>query len=798
VLPSRIAHYVVLSRLGTGGMGEVFLAQDDELQRKVAIKRVRPDVLDAQTSRRLLTEARAIARLDHPHVCAIHEIGEDADGPYFVMPFVEGETLSARIARGPLPVEDAVAIASQVVDGLAAAHARGIVHRDVKPGNIMIDARGQVRVMDFGLARVVASPAEASHIETTTRLTIAGSTVGTVAYMSPEQARGGAVDARSDLFSLGVLLYEMLAGRRPFDGASPADTLSALLTREPTPLARVRPEVPDALQRIVEKALRKRADERYQTAGDLLVDLRDVGRAPFDAPAPMAPAASVLRTASSRWVWIAAVVVVVAAVVSGAWRFLGGRTPAAAVPVITSIAVLPLDNLSADPSQDYFADGMTEALTTALARIKSLRVLSRTSTLRYRDAKPSMPEIASALNADALVEGSVLRDGDRVRITAQLIHGPTDRHLWADSYDGDLHDVLGLQRRVAEAIAREVRATVVPDDAAAARPKRPINVRAQDLYLRGRYQFYMFTSMSRRDTDLSDAIASYEHALEIDPTFAEAWAALAQARHWMAGRDTNWASWFDASREAALRALAIDDGVAHAHGALAYVSHAYDWDFATAEREYARALALDPSTEYQHGYAMMLSVLGRHEEARRMFEEAKARDPLNLFLRFNSALARLRSREYAEAIAEARAVEANAPDAPDAYYLIAWAQLWQGHGADALARLEQLAAAGTVERSFDYVALLACAGRTAEARTRLGQLQAAASPRGGPGVAPVSAMLAVAETYTCAGDRDRALATLEQAAAVRLPWLPHVATDRALEPLHTDPRFQALVRRLGL
>ena len=386
--PERIAHYRILSRLGAGGMGEVFVAEDTRLNRKVAIKRVRPDVLDSHAHRRLLVEARAAARLDHPNICAIFEAGDDGNGPYIVMPLVEGETLAARIAqRGPLAIEAALGVAAQVTDALAAAHAQGILHRDIKPANIMIDTRGQARVMDFGLAKFTETvPAGAA--ETGSALTRSGSSLGTAAYMSPEQARGESLDARTDLFSVGIVIYEMVTGRRPFEGPSIADTVSAILNSEPVSLTALRPGAPAELTRIVVKLLRKDRDERYQSAADLLVDLRSLSRQIPESIVPVTPAAPVTspqaRSAPRGWVLPVAVGAAVLVAVGGwsIWRTRSGGGGGA--PHIASLAVLPMDNMSADKSQDYFAAAMTEELTRELSGIKSLVVKSRTSTEQYQ------------------------------------------------------------------------------------------------------------------------------------------------------------------------------------------------------------------------------------------------------------------------------------------------------------------------------------------------------------------------------------------------------------------------------
>jgi serine/threonine protein kinase/tetratricopeptide (TPR) repeat protein len=782
-------------------MGEVFLAEDPRLKRRVAIKRVRSDAHDPDARRRLLVEARAAGRLDHPNICAIHEVGEDHFGPYIVMPFIDGETLSSRIARGPLPLDEAVRLAIQIADALSAAHALGILHRDIKSANVMIDRRGQARVMDFGLAKFAIDPAGGQFdVDTASRLTATGSPIGTAAYMSPEQVRGDTLDARSDLFNLGIVLYEMIGGRRPFEGQSLADTTVAILTRDPAPLARLRPDLPDELQRIVAKALRKRREERYQSSDDLLVDLRTLlptlqrDTMPGVVPSRSDDAGDTIhrRFAPPRWVPLGLGFIV--ALGFGAWiltwlnRIGGTETPASDVPRIESLAVLPLDNLSGNPSEDFFAAGMTEALTTELARIKGVRVLSRTSTLRYKDTTLSMPEIARELGADGLVEGSVLRDGDRVRVTAQLIHGATDRHLWAENYHGDLRDVMTLQRRVAETIAREVRSAVSPEPAQPS-DHRPIDPGARDEYLRGREQFYAgINSSSESLVRLERAVDHYMNAIRIQGDWGEAWGAIAEARHWMVGTGPDYQVVFPESREAALKAIALDDQVAIAHGALAYVSAAYDWDFVKAEREFTRAIELNPSYGFQHGYALLLSALGRHDEAIALFDQAEALDPMQLHLRLNATEARLYARRFDEALARASWLIEKGENPARRIRAVSYSGL--GRHAEAIGELEQLLKEKpSWGRRAELTCALARAGRTVEARALLPGLERDARPANAFGLASV---------YASVGDRDRAVASLERAFARKSPWLAYANVDLCFDPVREDPRFREILERIGV
>ncbi len=455
-----LGRYEIRSKLGAGGMGEVYLAEDSQLGRRVAIKLLPPETIsDEHARKRLIREARAVAALDHPNICSIYEVSE-ADGRSFIaMQYIEGETLDLRLRRKPVELRETLTLASQIADALTEAHSHGIIHRDIKPANVIISSRGQAKVMDFGLAKVIQqAQAIESEADTEALLSTPGAILGTVPYMSPEQVRGEALDARSDIFSFGVVLYEMLSGRQPFASESAAATISAMLTHEPPPLARFAMNLPEELQRIVRKCLEKDRERRCQTMRDVALDLenalredgsaQDVQRSSREPQATGGYAGRAVRSRKWRDVftsWRAlliaalALTMVVAALVYTR-RFRG--VPATATPSeIKSLAVLPLDNLSGDSAQDYFADGMTEALITSLAKVSALRVISRTSVMQYKDTRKTVPEIARELNVDAIIEGSVQRAGERVQITAQLIQAATDRHVWAGTYGRDLKDV---------------------------------------------------------------------------------------------------------------------------------------------------------------------------------------------------------------------------------------------------------------------------------------------------------------------------------------------------------------------
>jgi serine/threonine protein kinase len=464
-----VSHYRILDKIGEGGMGVVYKAEDTKLKRTVDLKFLPSELTrDADAKARFVHEARAASALDHPNICSVYEIGEDVEGRMFmVMPHYEGATLKEIMARGSitkaipagggasgkLPVADAVAIATQVAEGLVAAHAKGIVHRDIKPANIFITKNNMVKILDFGIAKLAGSK---------TKLTKTGSTVGTVAYMSPEQAMGKEVDPRTDIWSLGVILYEMLAGAPPFQGDYDQAVVYSILNEEPKSLVKARSDIPSGLEQIIGLALAKDPTKRYQSMEEFLGDLQAVTEGFRPLKASFKPAKR--NIFGLRKIYLGSGLVVLAAILLG--LNIGGVRnlflKKAEASVIRSLAVLPLANLSGDPAQEYFSDGMTEELIATLSKISTLKVISRTSVMQFKGSRKSIPEIAAVLGVQGIIEGSVLLARERVRITAQLINAATDTHLWAESYERDLRDVLAVQSEVARDIAREIKVKLTP------------------------------------------------------------------------------------------------------------------------------------------------------------------------------------------------------------------------------------------------------------------------------------------------------------------------------------------------
>ncbi len=650
----EIGRYRVLGALGAGGMGEVYLAEDRELGRRVAIKLLGGWLTrDAEFARRFEQEARTLASLSHPNIVTIYSVEHVSGTDFLTMELVEGMALDERIAAGPIPVGEAAGIARQIAEALRAAHAKGIVHRDLKPANVKIATDGQVKVLDFGLAKRagLAGAADASQQATLPGgPTIAGTVLGTPSYMSPEQARGEPVDTRADVWAFGCVLFEMLAGARAFPGRTATDVLAAVIKDEPRWDA-LPPSTPPIVRDLVHRCLEKDAGQRLDDMAAVPGALAEFASGAIGSGASTAtsiaasvPAGHVARRRRGTLVAVAGLIVATVALAAvGLWNLVSHGS---AGPAITSLAVLPLTNASGNPDDQYFADGMTDVLIANLGSIEALKVISRTSVMAYRGGSKPLREVARDLNVDAIVEGSALRSGDRVRITAQLVDGRAETIIWSETYERDMRDIMALQGDVARAIARRVQTTLAPDveQRLTARPVRP------DVYedfLKGRYALYQSSPEA-----LQKAEEFFSRALEKDPAFALAHAGLA---------DVNVArgfSGFVPPREAlekakmhAVRAVQLDDRLGDAHASLAFIS-VQGWDWVTAGREFQRALQLNPSNAWARmNYAQFLGAQGRMEEGVREARRARELDPLALPLHTAYASVLIGAGRYDDAIA---------------------------------------------------------------------------------------------------------------------------------------------------
>ena len=750
---TRLGPYEVVSPLGAGGMGEVYRARDPRLGREVAIKTIAPHLAGGpEALARFQREARLIAALTHPNILAVFDVGTHENVWFLVTELLEGETLRERLSRTVLPWTKAVDIAAAVAEGLADAHAHGIVHRDLKPGNLFLTPEGRLKILDFGLARRIPSAAGALDTEAPTLApsTDAGAISGTVLYMSPEQIEGRAPDARSDIFSLGSVLYEMLAGKPPFQSASPGATMAAILRDPPPALPEGRQPLPTGLDRLVRRCLEKNPDERFQSARDLAFALRafSSGAAPTGEEATIRPGPP-------------------------------------------SVAVLPFRNLSADPENEFFTDGILEDVIAHLSKVRSLKVISRSSVMPFRKREQSLREIGTTLGAGAILEGSVRRAGNRVRIVAQLVDVRTDEHLWAETYDRELDDIFAIQTDVAFQIAAALQAELSLDERRRIQRTPTRDLHAYQLYLQGRYCYSRYTEEGFRKS-----IGYFEEAIAADPEFALAHAGLALAYAELGqGQGAGAlkpAEAFRRAREAVAKALALDNALAEAHGVVALLKFMCDYDWSGAEREFQLALELSPGSADLHDhYGWLCSALERYDDALRLVKRAQELDPL--MHRSDVANQLLRAGRNAEALALAERIVEFEPAFARGHSISGWARIAMGRSREGLEALER--AAALTPDSPIFLAQLGQAygmtGEEAKAREILARLHALSLTRY---VSPY----AFAYVHTGLGENDLALDWLEKAYEQRSGAIYGIKGSFLFRSLRSHPRFTALLRKMNL
>src|SRR5436305_12042117 len=636
-----IGHYKISERIGTGGMGDVYLATDITAGRKAALKLL-PTRFTGNPERlkRFQQEAHALVGLNHPNILTVYEIGEDHSTHYIASELIEGETLRQRLMRGRMEVGEAVDVAIQVASALAAAHETGIVHRDIKPENIMLRPDGYVKVLDFGIAKLAEQEVPVTMAEKEALLLVEtnlGSILGTVRYMSPEQAYGAPVDKGTDIWSLGVVLYEMLTRHAPSSGETPGEALSSILEMEPPPLTSYVAHTPAELQQIISKTLRKDRKERYQSAHELLEALRDLRhKLEFKAELKRSTAAPKL----------AAFIMLAAIVVGAFFAFRMSRHRAVPLPPFPekSIAVLPFLDLSQAKDQEYFCDGMSEEILDALAKVDGLRVVARTSSFSFKGKNPDVSDLGKKLNVENVVEGSVRRDGNRVRISAQLINARNGLQLWSETYERELQGVFALQDEITRAIVEALKIKL----AISLPAHEQHNTEGYDLYLQGLY----FSNKSSEE-DLRKALSFFQRAVEKDPTFARAWTGIAKVWYFLADVYVKPLDAYPASKEAALKAIALDEKDAEAHCYLSESKRVLDWDLAGADAELKRALQLDPNSAPAHFFLALLPLFrGEVKEGLGLVLKAEQLDPVSPIISYVATAAYLADNRLDEAIAE--------------------------------------------------------------------------------------------------------------------------------------------------
>jgi serine/threonine protein kinase/tetratricopeptide (TPR) repeat protein len=789
-----ISHYRVLEPIGKGGMGVVYKAEDLRLGRYVALKLL-PHFLasDPEALQRFEREARTASALNHPNICTVYEIDESENLLFIAIELIEGETLKNRIARGSVEIPETLDILVEICSALEAAHSVGIIHRDIKPSNIVLTAKGHAKLLDFGVAKRVGpgSEGQADHLLAVPatafeqRLTSPGVALGTVAYMSPEQASGQEVDVRSDIFSMGAVLYEMATRKHPFPGDDAGAVLRAIQFQSPPSIKRINSAVPFELIRITAKAMEKDRSRRYQAAAAMQTDLQMLRD-------------RLQRRVDKRKALLAAALSIAFLVTAGtvSWRvprmreWISGK-PSNVAPEIKSLAVLPLKNLSSDASQEYFVDGMTEALIANLTKLGSVRVISNTSAMHYKESHKALIEIASELKVAAVVVGSVLRSGDRVRVSAQLVDATTDRNLWAQEYERDIRDVLQLQNELASAVALKVAGKMTPQERARLAPASKVKPEVYEAYLKGRY----FSNRPMED-GLKKGVAYFQEAIRLDPNYAPAYSGLADAYSYLGFVSAETDRPRQLAIEAARKAISLDDSLAEAHASLGWVLHRHMQDWAGAEKEYRQAIELNPSYAMAHRfYGVYLHCIGLDDRSCEEHRLAHELDPLNTIDTDRWAECVYASGHFEEAVRMVKDILEIDPNNLDALWTLGQMYEKKGMLPQAIEQYEKGRQA-TGGNAFIPYSLLgsayAGAGQTEKAEKILQEMNRKFGEDKW-----ISAMI-----YVQMGRKEEAIRALTEDVANCGPGACGPASSLYIwnwrfDPLHSDPRFQALLRKFN-
>jgi serine/threonine-protein kinase len=839
IIPSgkKLGRYEIRSQIGAGGMGEVYLAEDTKLDRKVALKILPAEVAsNRERMERFIREAKSAAALSHPNIAQIFEIDEH-DGTHFIaMEFIDGQTLREKIHRERTELRKLLRYLQHVAEGLAKAHAAGIVHRDLKPDNIMITRDGHAKILDFGLAKLIeptlAEPPVADHTDEAATAILQqhstpGTIMGTVGYMSPEQAQGktGEIDQRSDVFSFGCILFEAATGRKPFEGDSIVKSLHSLIY-EPAPQVKdLNPSAPADLQRIIRRCLAKDKDERYQTIKDVAIELKELRRelessADFDTTVPpptgsatalstnggstvqstaarsgsMPPAVSSAEYLASgirkhkRGVGVALAILLVVISGAGYWFFKYRGSAGGGNEVINSIAVLPFQNKSTDADTDYLSDGLAESLIFRLSQLPGLKVSPTSSVMRYKGKDTDVAKIASELSVDAVMTGRLVKRGDNLNITVELVDTKNNKSLWGEQYERKMSDLLATQREIAATIAQKLQLKLAGSESKGITKKYTDNNDAYQLYLKGRFYF-----ARRSDADIRRSIDLFQQAIKLDPSFALAYTGVGESWEvmpsypYMESKDA-----MPLAKAAIAKAIELDPDLPEAHTVAGMIAATYDWDWAKSESEFKRSLELDPNlaiTHYRYAW-VFLSPMGRHEEAIAEMSRAMELEPLSLVQGANFAGVYIYARQYDRALDQARKTYDMDPT-------LITGQNWMCHALDVNGKYaESLAISEKVSQTNGllYAALgyaYAKSGRRQEAEAVLAKLNEVEKTK-------TVSHYWEAITYAALGEKDKAFAELEKAYQARDWFLQRLKVDPFLDPLRDDRRFGDLVKRIGL
>jgi len=765
-----VSHYRILEKLGEGGMGVVYKARDTSLNRDVALKFLPTHLTEEKASRkRFMVEAQAASALDHPNICNIHEINETLDGQlYICMAYYEGESLRQKIKKGPIPFDEAVKIFLQIAQGLKAAHEEKIIHRDIKPGNIIITEKREVKIVDFGLAKLAGVD-----------LTKSTSSHGTAAYMSPEQIRRQKVDQRCDIWALGIVLYEMLSGQLPFEGDSPEPMMYSIVNEKPESISKYLSEVPDLLQAIIDKLLKKDPDERYLNISDILGDLESLLKESGLVIIKTRSGITRLLLRKKSYLYgIAAIFIVILLLILTKPYLFPERSTG------NSIAVLPLENMTKDPEQEWFSDGMTDALITELAQIRELRVISRSSAMQYKETTKAPPQIAAELGVQYLVDGSVVKVGDLVKISARLINALDDQYIWAKEYERRFINILGLHGEIAKAIASQIKVQLTPHEEKRLAQDRSVNPETYEMYMKGIYH------LNKRTPDaLEKGMAYLNQAVEKDPNEPLAQAGLSLGYSIMAHTPKPIPGTSKLCKEAALKALELDDNLAEAHLALAMVRIYSDWDKTGAGQSYRRALELNPNlTLALFHYAYYEVLMGNSEEGPQLMQRAIELDPLSNIYPAELGWMNYSLGEYDKTIELALKSLELVPDFPFALFVLGEGYAGKGLYEKAI-EVQKKSAELSIYHKFGLGHTYALAGYTDEALKIAAELEKRNE---------IWDTWCLAVIYSALGHADKVFYWLEKAFEYRHPYIQWLRRNTYFDAFKNDPRYESLAQRLNL
>jgi serine/threonine protein kinase/tetratricopeptide (TPR) repeat protein len=784
MIGQTISHYRILEQIGAGGMGVVYKAQDTRLDRVLALKFL-PEKMaqDPQALERFRREARAASALNHPGICTIYDIGEQDGHAFIAMEFIDGETLKSHVGGRPLPLDEILRLGMQIADALDAAHATGIIHRDIKPANIFITKRGQAKVLDFGLAKLVskgvATGESDSGGESSASTSIVGMISGTPSYMSPEQIRGDDLDPRTDIFSLGLVLYEMATGRQAFGGAAGGAVIEAVLTRPPAPVRSINPEIPPRLEEIINEALRKNRDERYQSAAEMRTDMERIRReaesghfafTPTDDPNSSSTGKRQVRTSSTTQT--------------------GMARPERVSKIISSLAVLPFENTSRDPEYEYLSDGIAGSLINSLATVPKLRVMAQSTVFRYKGREIDPLAVGRDLNVRAVLTGRMIQSGGSLRIGAELVDVATGSQLWGAQYDRKPGDIFVIQDEISNEISGKLRLQLTRAEKKKLNRRHTEDPEAYRLYLQGRHHWNRWT-----EDGFYKAIEYFQQAVEKDPRYGLAYTGVAESyvllgwNSYLSPKDA-----FPKAKVAALTALEFDSDLGEAHSPLAAVLWLHDWNWHEASKRFKRSLELNPKYPTgNHWHAEYVMTMGRQVEAIVRMKESHEFDPLSLIINVAIGWANYMARRYDDAIEQLLRTAELDPNYPVTYWILGLVHREAGRYDLAITEGEKgvnLSGGSPMLRAA-LAQTYAEAGKTTEARQVLDELTALAKQKY---VAPHF----FAGIHIALGERDQAIEYLEKSFEEHCHWLIYLHLDPSMDTLRDDAGFQNLLRRVGL